>query len=144
MNVIIGSDHGGFELKKELIEYLKSIDFNVIDKGPYELDPTDDFPNYAKPVCEEVLKESNNRGVLICRTGIGMSIVANKFKGIMCARVLNEQDAEMSRMHNNANVIAIPGTLKAKEAFKLVEKFLITEFLGDERLIRRINQIENC
>lgn len=141
--IVIGSDHGGFELKMEILKYIKDLGYEIKDEGPYELNPSDDFPVYANKVSKEVLKDKNNLGILICRTGIGMSIAANKIKGIMCARVSDEADAIISRQHNNVNVISFAGTKTLDEVKSMLLAFIKTKFLGDERLERRINQIES-
>lgn len=140
MKIIIGSDHNGYKLKSEIIEKLTNLDYEVIDKGTDSLDSVD-YPLYAKKVCEEVLK-TDSLGILICGSGIGMSIAANKIKGIRCAKVDNEQEASLSKMHNNANVIAISSKKDIEEVSKIVLSFITNDFSNEERHIRRINEIE--
>ncbi len=141
MKIIIGSDHNGYEIKKTLIEYLKTLNFNIEDAGAMEYDELDDYPLYAKKVCDEVLKEEKNIGILICGSGIGMSIAANKVRGIRCAKVDNEEEAKMARLHNNANVVAISSKKSIKEIQNITLNFVNNDFSGEERHIRRINQI---
>ena len=143
MNIIIGSDHNGYEMKKHILNYLKELNYTVEDVGPYDFDQTDDFPIYAKKVGDYVLMNKENLGILICGTGIGMSIAANKIKGIMCAKLDNEEEAALSRQHNNANVMALSSKKSNDEVKKIIFSFINSEFLGEERLIRRIEEIEN-
>ena len=142
MNIIIGSDHGGFEHKKEMIEYLKGLNYEVEDVGPYSYEPKDDYPVYAKKVCKRVLEETGSLGVLMCGTGIGMSIVANKIKGIRCAKIDNEEEAKLAKLHNNANVMAVSSKKSDEEINKLMYYFINTPFSNEERHINRINKIE--
>lgn len=142
MNIIIGSDHGGFEHKKEMIKYLKSLNYDVEDEGPYSYEPKDDYPVYAKKVCKRVLEENGSLGILMCGTGIGMSIVANKIKGIRCAKIDNEEEAKLAKLHNNANVMSVSSKKLDEEINKLMYYFINTPFSNEERHINRINQIE--
>ena len=141
MKVIIGSDHNGYNYKQKLITFLKSMQIEVIDEGTNSEDSTD-YPIFAQKVCEKVLYNPNYVGILLCGTGIGMSIAANKFKNIRCAKIDNENEARYAKIHNNANVIAI----SSKKNYDLVEKmvyiFLKTPFSFEERHIRRIKEIE--
>ncbi|WP_056970952.1 RpiB/LacA/LacB family sugar-phosphate isomerase, partial [Liquorilactobacillus vini] len=103
--IVFGSDHAGFPLKKELIPYVKSLEYQVTDLGTFSTESTD-YPIYGKKVGEAVVKEKSNLGIAICGTGIGISIAANKVPGVRAACVTNLYGAEYSRKHNNANVLA--------------------------------------
>ncbi|MBB6450472.1 ribose 5-phosphate isomerase B [Geomicrobium halophilum] len=130
MKIIVGSDHAGWSLKKEILPLLEELEIEYKDVGTDCADSVD-YPDFAQPVAKQVASGEFDYGVLICGTGIGMSITANKVPGIRCALVNDMFSAEMSRRHNNANVLAIgervigPGLAKA-----IVEKWLTTEFEG--------------
>ena len=140
--LIFGSDHAGLSLKNFLTSVLSvEYDINIIDIGTFTNDSCD-YPDYAKEVCESVLNIENSLGILICGTGIGMSIAANKIKNIRCANCCTEYMAVMARKHNNANVISIGArTTSSNLAFELVKSFLTTEFEGD-RHKRRIDKLK--
>ncbi len=142
MKIIIGNDHNGYELKKEIVKYLKNNNYYLSDAGCDSVESVDN-PLIAKKVCDEVLTDEDNIGILICGTGIGMSIAANKVKGIRCAKVSTEEEAALSKLHNNANVMAISGRIDKSLAIKFVDKFINTNFSNEERHIRRNNQIDN-
>lgn len=142
MKIIIGCDHRGYELKLDLLKYLKNASYYVSDAGSDGVNMVD-YPLIAKKVCEEVLEDEDNLGVLICGTGIGMSIAANKVKKIRCAKVSTEEEAALSRLHNNANVIAISGTTSKDLAIRIIDKFINTQFSNEERHARRNNEIDN-
>ena len=142
MRVAIGSDHGGFELKEYLKSELKN-DFDFIDEGCFSKDSVD-YPLYAEKVSKEVQNKNADYGIVICTNGIGMSIAANKFRGIRCALCLNESMAFNSKTHNNANVLSLGATNQSNiEALKIVKTFLNTEFSNEERHARRVNIINN-
>ena len=103
--IAIGSDHGGYKLKEEIKRYLEEKDIEYIDCGTFDEESVD-YPEIAKTVALEVQNGQDKKGIIICRSGIGMSMVANKFKGIRCAKCNDEQEARFSRMHNNANMLA--------------------------------------
>ena len=137
----IAADHGGFLKKEELIKYLKELNFEVIDYSSKEFDPLDDEPIFAIKLGEAIRDNKIKVGVALCTTGIGMSIACNKVKKVRCAKVDSEADAMSSRKHNNANIIALAGTKDINELKKFVTLFLETDFLKEERLIRRIEEI---
>lgn len=146
MKIAIGSDHAGFNLKQHLIEHLKSQGHEVIDVGTHSPESTD-YPIYAQKVARTVLAGDADYGVLICNTGIGMSIAANRFKNIRAALCLTTKYAEMARRHNNANVICFgAGYIEPQNASEALDVFLTTEFDGDkpggERHRRRVAQID--
>ena len=138
--IAIASDHGGFALKQELLALLKEKGYEYNDLGCYDTQSVD-YPAYAAAVCREVLEGRAEKGVLVCGTGIGMSIAANKFPGIRAALVTDCYSAEMTRQHNDANVLAmgarIIGPAMAEE---IVHTFLTTEFEGG-RHERRVNLV---
>ncbi len=143
--IAIGSDHGGFELKKYVIEYLKGKGIEVKDFGTYS-EASIDYPDCAKPVCQSVLDGECEKGILICGTGIGISIAANKFKGIRAALCSDPFSAKMSKVHNNANIICLGGRVLGRElAFTIVDAWLSAEFEGGRHIdrINKIHEIEN-
>lgn len=142
INIAIGSDHAGVNLKEILIEHLRSKGINVKDFGTNSLDSVD-YPDYAVSVSSSVISKECDFGILICGTGIGISIAANKIKGIRAALCHDNYTARMSRLHNNANIIAMGANVTGKEVAKdMVDIWLTTEFDGG-RHERRINKIDN-
>jgi ribose 5-phosphate isomerase B len=140
--IAIGSDHGGYELKQEIMEHLKKKNIEVKDFGSYTKDSCD-YPVYAKKVADSVISKECEFGILICGTGIGISITANKIKGIRAALCHDCFSAEATREHNNANILAMGARVVGPGlALKIVDTFLDTPFSNDERHIRRINLIE--
>ena len=140
--IAIGSDHGGYELKKEIIAYLEDNNLEYKDYGTYTSDSCD-YPVYAKKVARAILSGECEKGILICGTGIGISITANKFKGIRAALCHDCFSAQATREHNDANIVAMGARVVGPGlAVKIVDTFLNTEFSGDERHINRIRQIE--
>ena len=139
----IASDHGGFELKESIKEYLENNQIKYKDYGCYSEEAVD-YPDYAKLVGEGVVDGNCEKGILICGTGIGISIAVNKIKGIRAALCHDCFSAEATRLHNNANVLVLGGRVVGSGlAEKIVDTFLKTDFSNDERHIRRINKIEN-
>lgn len=141
IKVFLGVDHQGDKYKKEIIDYLKSNGIDVIDTN-LPNDPSDDYPDFAFKVCQNVL-DNNGLGILVCGTGIGMSIAANKIKGIRCARVVNENDAFTAKNHNGANVIAFGVSIDIEEVKKIIDTFIVTKNPNEERHLRRIEKIIN-
>lgn len=140
MKIAIAADHGGFEIKDSMVEYIKSLGNEVLDLGTNSADSVD-YPDYAKKVCEEIQKGNSDLGILICGTGIGMSLAANKFEGIRAACVSDVYSAKMSRNHNNANVLCIGARVIGDEVAKLIIKtFLENEFQAG-RHQRRVDKI---
>lgn len=144
MKIYLGSDHGGFQLKEELKKRLKAWGYAFEDLGNTELDPNDDYPEFAIAVAKKVAENpEENRGVLLCRSGIGVDIVANKFKGVRSALAHNEEMARESREHDNTNVISFAADyLPQGEIVRMLRAWLDVSFSGDERHIRRLKQIE--
>lgn len=142
--VIIASDHGAITLKSEIISFLKTKSYEIKDMGVNTEDSVD-YPDIAVLACEEFKRGGYDFGILLCGTGIGMSIVANKIKGIRCAQVFDLFTAEMAKAHNNANFIAFGGRVKySVPVSDMIEKFLNTTFAGDrhERRIAKMMAIE--
>lgn len=140
--IAIACDHGGYDLKKSILNYLEEKGILYKDLG-CNGEPVD-YPEYAKKVAEEIVTGRCEKGILLCGTGIGISIAANKIKGIRCALCSDCFSAEATRLHNDTNVLAMGGRVIADGlAIKIVDIFLNTKFSNDERHIRRISQIEN-
>ena len=139
--IIIGSDHGGFDLKQEIITFLQNdMKYEVQDMGCYDKNSVD-YPDIAETVCNEV-KKTGLYGILICGTGIGISISANKINGIRCALCSDEYSAKMTRHHNDANVLALGGRTVGPELAKsIVQTFLTNDFDGG-RHEKRVNKIK--
>lgn len=141
MKIAIGTDHNGTEIKKEIKTYLKNKDYEIIDVSEHN-SAFDDYPEYAFKVGELVANKEATFGILICGTGIGMSIAANKVKGIRCAHVTNTSEAILSRQHNNANIIALGANgNKVNDLIKIINLFINTGFKNEERHVRRNSQI---
>lgn len=140
MKIAIASDHGGFELKEQIYNYLKEKNYDIVNFG-VDTNDSCDYPVYAQKVCNAILKLDCDRGILICGSGIGMSIAANRYNGIMAACVSDVYSAKMSRAHNNSNILCfgqrVVGNGLAKE---IVDAWLETEFEGGRHL-NRINMI---
>ena len=143
--IAIGSDHGGYRLKEEIKKYLDEKNIEYKDLG-CKNEESVDYPNIAEEVAKEVQSKKCDKGILICRSGIGMSIVANKFKGIRCALCHDEFTAKYSRMHNDSNVLAMGADdVTVNDAICILRMWLATEFEGGrhKERIELINKIEN-
>ncbi len=141
--IAIGSDHGGFELKKEIMAHLDARGLEYKDFGTYS-DESCDYPVYGKAVAKAVASGECERGIIICGTGIGISIAANKVHGIRAALCGDCFSAEATRQHNDANVLALGARVVGPGlALKIVDTFLDTPFSNGERHIRRIEMIED-
>ena len=143
--IAIGSDHGGYKLKEEIKRYLEEKDIKYADCGTNSEESVD-YPDIAKAVCQKMQNKECNQGILICRSGIGMSIVANKFKGIRCALCHDEFTAKYSRMHNDSNILAMGADdVTVNDAICILRMWLATEFEGGrhKERIDLINKIEN-
>ena len=139
--IAIGSDHGGYALKEEIKKYLDEKGIEYKDFGCYSEERAE-YPIYGKAVAKAVQSKECDKGILICGTGFGMTMVANKFKGIRCASCWNEEVAKLLSAHNNANIIALPGRfINISEAVVIVRAWLGTEFMGG-RHTERLQMIE--
>lgn len=142
MKIAIASDHGGFALKQELMAHLDQRGFEYNDFGTYTQNSCD-YPQYAEAVARAVVSGEYDRGILVCGTGIGISIAANKVRGVRCAVCCDCFTAEMTRLHNDANILALGGRVVGGGlAAKIVDIFLTTEFEGG-RHAKRIALIED-
>ncbi len=145
MKIGFACDHGGLELKNHLIEYAGKKGYEVKDYGTFTKDSCD-YPDFAYPCAKSVADGENDRGVVVCTTGIGVSMVANKVHGVRCALCHSRKDAEMTRRHNNANVIAMgQSSTDEKLAEEMFDIFMTTDFEGGrhERRVNKIMEIEN-
>lgn len=139
--IAIGCDHGGYLLKEEIKKYLEEKQIPYEDVGTYSEERTD-YPLMAKEVCKKITEKKAEKGILICRSGYGMAIVANKFKGVRCAPIYNEESAKFSRMHNDTNVLALGADyLSVHEAICILRIWLATPFEGG-RHSERLQMIE--
>lgn len=140
--IALGCDHGGFALKEVIIEYLKEKGMEYKDFGCYDTSSCD-YPNFGKPAAQAVASGECEKGIVICTTGIGISIVANKVKGVRCALCNDPFAAKMTRLHNDANMLALgAGMVGTNMAIEILETFLNTEFSQGENHCRRICLIE--
>lgn len=145
MKIALGCDHGGICLKNNILELLKSRNIEVVDFGTYD-ETSVDYPDYALKVAEAVASKQCDKGILLCGTGIGIGIAANKVKGIRAATAHDAFTAEMVKMHNNANIICLGGRIVTPEqSAEYVGIWLDTEFAGGrhENRINKITEIEN-
>ncbi|MBR1746695.1 MAG: ribose 5-phosphate isomerase B [Clostridia bacterium] len=144
MKIAIGCDHGGIALKDACVKAIKDFGAEVVDFGTYDTQSVD-YPDYAEKVALCVANGEADKGVLLCGTGIGISIAANKVKGIRCAHVTNKFCAQMSAEHNNANIIAMGGRISTpEEAYEMLTAFLSTPFAGGrhQKRVDKITAIE--
>lgn len=142
--IAIGSDHGGYDLKEKVIAHLKEQGIECKDMGCKDKSSCD-YPIYGRAVAKAVAAGECEKGIVICTTGIGISITANKVPGIRCALCADTVSAKLTRLHNDANVLAMgAGIVGENLALGIVDTFLGTEFSGEERHQRRINLIEQA
>ena len=141
--IYLGADHRGFELKELLKKRLVDEGFEVTDLGNDHLDPADDYVDFAQKVAEAVDEMPDNRGIILCGSGVGVDIVANKIDGVRSALVYDVARAKQVREHEDANIISLPAdTLDAETAFEIVKVFLQTSFSGEERHVRRLKKLQ--
>jgi ribose 5-phosphate isomerase B len=142
MKVSLASDHGGYVLKEAVKKHLEEQGISCEDFGCNGL-ASCDYPDFARPAAEAVASGACEKGIVICTTGIGVSITANKVKGVRCALCSEPMSARMTRLHNNANMLAMGAGMTGELlAMEIVDTFLKTEFSGEERHQRRIDKIE--
>ncbi len=142
MKIAVACDHGGLDLKNKIVEYLKSEGHEVIDEGTYTKDSCD-YPVYARKAAEDVALKKADRAILCCSTGVGVSIVANKVKGVRCALITDVTSARLTREHNDTNALALgQKNVSFDRGIEIVKIWLNTPFSNEERHIRRINMIE--
>ena len=137
--IYLGCDHGGFALKEAIREYLQKHSIGFVDCGNTQYDSEDNFPDFVKPVVDGVLSDQDNRGILICGTGIGVSIAANHYRGIRAALAHNVDYARLARQHNDANVLCLGGRfIDAPVALTMVDTFLKTPMDNNPKYQRRM------
>lgn len=144
MKISLASDHAGFEQKQQLVDYLARKGFDVIDRGP-DSDDRVDYPDYALPVAKDVQSGFADRGVLVCGTGIGMALAADKVPGVRAANIVREDFAVLCREHNDANVITLSGRfVSIEENERILDAFLATEFAGGRHAqrVEKINALD--
>lgn len=141
--IFIGADHRGFELKERIRRHLEDEGYSVKDLGNYHLDPSDDYVDYAVKVAEATKNVTTNRGILLCGSGAGVDMVANKIDGVRSALVQDVPRAIQARQHEDANVISLPADiLTEEEAYDIVKVFLATEFSGESKHVRRLEKMK--
>ncbi|MBF0595284.1 MAG: ribose 5-phosphate isomerase B [Candidatus Omnitrophica bacterium] len=142
MTIFIGADHRGFELKAKIVSFLRAQGHEAVDVGTYAPEPPCDYPKLSLEVAVNVVKHKNSRGILLCLTGIGHSIAANKVPGAYAALCHSKEVAILSRQHNNANVLVLGANfMTEKEMLGIIKVWLSTEFEGGRHL-RRVNQVK--
>ena len=139
MTVAIGNEHNGVDVKNRIIKYLEERNIQYLNFGT-DTKENVDYIDFAKKVCKSIQNKECDLGILICGTGIGMSIVANKFKSIRCGKVNNEEEARLTKEHNMANVMAL--SEKIENLDKVLDAYLNTEYSKEERHKRRVKEIE--
>ncbi|MGY6561466.1 MAG: ribose 5-phosphate isomerase B [Luteibaculaceae bacterium] len=140
MNIAIGGDHAGYQLKTKVIKWLQSLNHVVEDLGPFS-DASVDYPDFAHQVAQQVVSKKSDFGIVICGSGNGVNMVVNKYSEIRSALVWTEELAALARQHNNANVLALPARFVSEElALKMVDRFIHTQFEGG-RHENRVNKI---
>lgn len=144
MNIVVAADHNGLDLKDELAQLLRSLGHSVIDMGPHSLDPTDDYPDYAKLLAEKVSSEVASRGVMVCGSGVGASIAANKVKGIRASVCHDSYSAHQGVEHDDMNVLCLGSRIVGSEvARELVLAFISAQFSRQGRHQRRLDKVLN-
>jgi len=147
MIVYLGSDHGGYYLKEKIEAFLARKKYEYEDVGPDELNPTDDYPEFAQMAVMKILateEKKKPRAILLCRGGQGMAIAANRFPGIRASVVWSDDEARMTRLDNDSNVLCIPTDhVKEDEVYRLIETWLTTEFSNSPRHVRRLKEIDS-
>jgi len=143
MRIAIGADHGGFSLKKEIIERLKATGHVVLDLGAHSFDPGDDYPDFTIPVGEAVQKGDVERGIVICGSGVGASVAANKLQGVRAGLCHDTYSAHQGVEHDDMNILCLGARIIGPElAWELVSSFLSAKFTGEERHRRRLAKVE--
>jgi len=142
MNVYLGADHRGFHLKERLVTWLRDEGYDAVDCGNSVYNPDDDFPDFSLAVACKVAEDPGSRGIVMCGSGGGVTITANKVKGIRCTTAVHVADVKHNRQHDDINVLALSSDYTDfDEAKELINAFLLVEFEATEKLIRRINKI---
>lgn len=143
MKIYLGADHRGFELKEFLKKELERIGFKVKDLGNLKYDPLDDFPDFAFPVAKKVVKEKGSLGILLCGSGIGVSIAANRIKGARACLGFDKDQVEKGREHDHCNILCLPADyIDKKSALELAKIFLSAKPRNEEKYLRRIKKLD--
>jgi ribose 5-phosphate isomerase B len=141
--IYIGADHRGYKHKEYIKRRFTEENLAFVDKGDEVLNSQDDYVDYAKAVGDEVIKDPSHKGVLLCGSGVGVDMVANKIDGVRCSLVHDNSGAQQSREHEDANVIALPADkLHEEEAYQIIKTFLTTPFSGEARHVRRLEKMK--
>ena len=142
MRISVAADHNGYELKNEITEILKRDGHDVIDMGPHDLDPLDDYPDYAKPLAESVSSGETERGIMGCGSGVGASVAANKVKGVRAAVCHDIYSAHQGVEHDDMNVLCLGSRIVGTEVVReLVSAFISAEYTNEERHARRLTKV---
>ena len=142
MRIAVGADHAGYALKVEVVEMLQAQGHDVVDVGPHELDPLDDYPDFAKLLAERVATKESERGVMVCGSGVGASVAANKVRGVRAAMCHDTYSAHQGVEHDDMNVLCLGARIVGGElARELVTAFVAARFSGEERHQRRLNKV---
>lgn len=145
MKIFLGSDHRGFHLKEKIFAYLSKRGYDVEDVGDAELDPEDDFPEFAQRAAIKVLGEDDARAILLCGGAQGMAMAANRFRGIRASVIWDEKEAEITRNDNDSNILCLPARLLEDDEAEwqaILETWLTTPFAGAARYVRRNRQLD--
>lgn len=140
MRIGVASDHRGYKLKEYLKEILPTLNYEVVDFGTNSEESTD-YPDYAFALGESVVNKNVEFGVAICGSGIGISIACNKVKGVRCAKVSNKEEAQVTRIDNNSNIVAFSEQVSPEDALEIVKTFITTPASSEEKHVRRVNKI---
>lgn len=147
LKIALASDHAGLEYKTNLLAELRKLGYSLIDLGPMKVNPNDDYPDFAKIMAETILEEKAEKGILICGSAVGVSVVANKYKGIRAGVCHDTYSAHQSVEHDDVNVLCMgQRVIGIALAIEIAERFIQARFSGEERHVRRLNklkQIEN-
>jgi len=142
MRIAIGADHGGHGLKRELIDLLEALGHQVVDVGAYTLDPSDDYPDFAKAVAESVSTKRTDRGIMMCGSGVGASVAANKVRGVRASVCHDTYSAHQGVEHDDMNLLCLGVRIVGAELAKeLVNSFVSAQFSGEERHQRRLDKV---
>ncbi len=140
--IVLGADHGGFKLKQAIKQFFINQEYDIMDTSPTKI-KDDDYPDYASRVSNIIKNKRNSIGILICKTGTGMAMAANKVAGIRAVLAHDAHSAKMARKDENANVLCLPGNYQEKDAINFTKIFLKTKFTGQTRHKRRIRKLAN-
>ena len=142
MKISLASDHNGFDLKKNIADHIRKLGHEVLDLGPHKHDPLDDYPDYAKPLAESIANQLSDKGIMICGSGVGASVAANKIKGIRAAVCHDIYSAHQGVEHDDMNILCLGARIIGNEvAFELVNAFISATYSGEERHQRRLEKV---